>query len=178
MARDYAISAMLPACIGRPGRVFVAYFGLPLPFGLSLSPALPASCEASMSIEGDHSNPCNMVAFKAWLISLFGPRQDIPPFREDCLAGILPRRALLSMFMLCTFALIYGPVFAKGETWREIPRERKKFEDYVAKSKYMCCRCGAAEVELALTPDLERLEHLEKEDLLFETVSGSGDDAV
>jgi hypothetical protein len=80
--------------------------------------------------------------------------------------------AVVFMFLAVALFNTFGPTVAEGET----RREREKFEDDVAKGKYMCCRCGATEI--ALTPDFEHLGYDEKDDMRFETVSWSDDDTV
>lgn len=48
--------------------IYVKYFGLPtwLTFGLQVGNFLPATCEASMAVEGKNGLPCSLKRFMEW----------------------------------------------------------------------------------------------------------------
>jgi hypothetical protein len=60
----FLLSLSVPIFLGLPVGNLICYFGLPLPFGYSISPVLPTSCVALMSVEGENGTPCVIIDFK------------------------------------------------------------------------------------------------------------------
>lgn len=111
----------------------VRYFGIPRAFTLGLftiPPALPASCAASLAIEGENGVPCSVKRLLTWLSGATGyERAGVETWWFGYgLSGLASAVALLIALLIGCIAWIYEDEVGEGlqieEAKRELSREK------------------------------------------------------